>query len=142
MTTVATVSEYIETQAAAVQPRLRELRAIIRAAAPQATEVISYGMPTYKFGGRTVHFGAAKRHCALYGSAIDLFTNELRDFKTLKGTVQFPLDRPIPEKLVHNLVTAKLFDRLGQSANGRSAGARRSGRGAIVHGSSSAMVHG
>ena len=103
MTPIVTVDEYIATQAAAAQPRLRELRAIIRAAAPQATEVISYGMPTYKVGGRRVHFGAAKGHCALYGSAIDQFTNELRDFKTLKGTVQFPLDRPIPEELVRNL---------------------------------------
>ena len=110
MTTIVTVDEYIGTQAAEAQPRLRELRAIIRAAAPQATEVISYGMPTYKLGGRRVHFGAARRHCALYGSAIDLFANELRDFKTLKGTVQFPLDRPIPEQLVGKLVIAKLFD--------------------------------
>lgn len=110
MTTIVTVDDYIGTQAAEAQPRLRELRAIIRAAAPQATEVISYGMPTYKLGGRRVQFGAAKRHCALYGSAIDRFTTELHDFKTLKGTVQFPLDRPIPEKLVRNLVIAKLFD--------------------------------
>ncbi|MDQ6671732.1 MAG: DUF1801 domain-containing protein [Chloroflexota bacterium] len=110
MTTIVTVDDYIVTQTAEAQPRLRELRAIIRAAVPQATEVISYGMPTYKLGGRRVHFGAAKRHCALYGSATDLFTNELRDFKTLKGTVQFPLNRPIPEKLVRNLVIAKLFD--------------------------------
>ena len=93
MTTIVTVDDYIRTQTAEAQPRLREPRAIIRAAAPQATEVISYGMPTYKLDGRRVHFGAAKRHCALYGSAIDVFTNELRDFKTLKGTVQFPVDR-------------------------------------------------
>jgi len=110
MATIVTVDDYIGTQAAEAQPRLRELRAIIRAAVPQATEVISNGMPTYELGGRSVHFGAAQRHCALYGSAIDRFTNELRDFKTLKGTVQFPLDRPIPEKLVCNLVIAKLLD--------------------------------
>ena len=110
MTTIVTVDDYIGAQPALAQPRLRELRAIIRAAAPQATEVISYGMPTYELGGRRVHFGAARRHCALYGSAIDLFTNELRDFKTLNGTVQFPLDRPIPETLVRNLVIAKLCD--------------------------------
>jgi len=110
MTTIATVDAYIETQAAAAQPRLRELRAIIRAAVPQATEVISYGMPTYRLGGRRVHFGAAKHHCALYGSATDLFADELRGFKTLKGTVHFALDRPIPEKLVAGLVRAKLLD--------------------------------
>ena len=79
MTTIVTVDEYIGTQAGEAQPRLRELRAIIRAAEPQAIEVISYGMPMYKLDGRRVHFGAAKRHCALYGSAIDRFTNDLRD---------------------------------------------------------------
>jgi uncharacterized protein YdhG (YjbR/CyaY superfamily) len=107
-TIVPTVDAYIDAQAAEIQPRLRELRSIIRAAVAQATEVISYGMPTYKLGGRSVHFGAARRHCALYGSAIDQFADELRGFKTLKGTVQFPLDRPIPEDLVRKLVLAKL----------------------------------
>jgi len=111
MPSFSSVDEYIAAQSVEMQARLRELRAIIRQVVPDATEVISYDMPTYKLGGRRVQFGAAKRHCALYGSAIDRFTNELRDFKTLKGTVQFPLDRPIPENLVRNLVAAKLFDK-------------------------------
>jgi uncharacterized protein YdhG (YjbR/CyaY superfamily) len=89
---------------------LRELRAIIREAAPEATETISYGMPTYAQAGRRVHFAAAKRHCALYGSAVDAFADELRGygFRTLKGTVQLPLDRPLPRELVRKLVQAKL----------------------------------
>ena len=111
MQSFSSVDEYIAAQSVEMQARLRELRAIIRQVVPDATEVISYDMPTYKLGGRRVQFGAAKRHCALYGSAIDRFTNELRDFKTLKGTVQFPLDRPIPETLVRKLVIAKLFDK-------------------------------
>ena len=111
MPSFSSVDEYISAQPVETQARLRELRAIIRQVVPDATEVISYDMPTYKLGGRRVQFGAAKRHCALYGSAIDRFTNELRDFKTLKGTVQFPLDRPIPANLVRNLVAAKLFDK-------------------------------
>jgi uncharacterized protein YdhG (YjbR/CyaY superfamily) len=110
MTTIATVDDYIAAQTPEAQARLRELRAIVRGAVPQATEVISYGMPTYRLGKRRVHFAAAKRHCALYGSAIDLFANELRNFKTLKGTIQFPLDQPIPEDLVRKLVVAKLLD--------------------------------
>jgi uncharacterized protein YdhG (YjbR/CyaY superfamily) len=65
-------------------------------------------MPTYKVEGRRVHFAAAQHHCALYGSAMDLFADELHDYKTLKGTVQFPLDSPIPEDLVRKLVVAKL----------------------------------
>jgi uncharacterized protein YdhG (YjbR/CyaY superfamily) len=65
-------------------------------------------MPTYRLGGRRVHFAAAKRHCSLYGAAIDLVADELGDLKTLIGTVQFPLDRPIPEDLVRRMVVGKL----------------------------------
>ena len=108
MTTIATVDEYIAAQKPEAQARLLELRATIRAAVPQATEVMSYGMPTYRLSGRRVHFAAAKRHCALYGAAIDRVSHELGDLKTLKGTVQFPLDRPIPEDLVRKLVVGKL----------------------------------
>ncbi|MGI9148250.1 MAG: iron chaperone [Chloroflexota bacterium] len=104
----ATVDDYIAAQPAPVQPRLRELRRIIRAAVPEATEVISYGIPTYKFGGGMVSFGAAKRHCALYGSAMAAFPEELRGYDTSKGTVRFPLDQPIPDELVRKLVMAKV----------------------------------
>ena len=107
MPTFATVDDYIAAQSADAQPSLRELRAIIRAAVPEAAEVISYGMPTYKFQTGSVYFGAAKRHCSLYGSALDAFPEELRGFYTSKGTVRFPLDQPIPQELVHKLVTAK-----------------------------------
>jgi uncharacterized protein YdhG (YjbR/CyaY superfamily) len=108
VSTFATVDDYIAAQPAAAQPRLRELRAIVRAAVPQAAEVIAYGIPTYKFSGGMVSFGAAKRHCALYGSAMDAFTEELRAYGTSKGTVRFPLDQPIPADLVHRLVMAKV----------------------------------
>ena|SRR5438094_893205 len=107
MASLATVDEYIDAQPAAVQSRLRELRAIIRAAVPDAVEVISYGIPTYKLRRRMVSFGAWKGHCALYGGAMDAAGEELCGFKTAKGTVQFPLDQPIPEKLVRKLVVAK-----------------------------------
>jgi len=107
MPTFATVDEYIAAQSAEVQPRLRELREIFRAALPEATEVISYGLPTYKFGAGFVYFGAAKRHCAIYGSSTVALAEELRGFRQAKGTVRFPLDQPIPEDLVHKLVMAK-----------------------------------
>jgi uncharacterized protein YdhG (YjbR/CyaY superfamily) len=105
----ATVDDYIAAQSAQTQPRLHELRAIIRAAVPDAAEVIAYDIPTYKFRGAMVSFGAAKRHCALYGSAMDAFPDELRGFETSKGTVRFPLDRPIPADLVRSLVVTKLI---------------------------------
>src|SRR5262245_49640271 len=100
MSTATTVDAYIAGQSLEAQPRLRELRAIIRAAVPEATEFISYGMPTYRQSGRRVFFSAANRHCALYGAPIDLLSNDLRAYKTLKGTIQFPTSSPYPRRLV------------------------------------------
>jgi uncharacterized protein YdhG (YjbR/CyaY superfamily) len=105
--TFATVDEYIAAQPAEAQARLRELRGIIRETVPGASESISYGMPTFALGGRRVHIAAAKRHCALYGAALDAFPDELRGYKTLRGTVQFPLDQPVPRDLVRKLVAAR-----------------------------------
>jgi uncharacterized protein YdhG (YjbR/CyaY superfamily) len=102
------VQAYIDAQPIPAQPRLRELRAIVRAAVPEAEEVIRYGMPTYRLQGRSVHFGAAARHCALYGGAMAGCADQLVGYKTSRGTVQFPLDRPIPEALVTCLVVGKL----------------------------------
>ncbi|MBV9357527.1 MAG: DUF1801 domain-containing protein [Chloroflexi bacterium] len=113
----ATVDDYIGAQPADAQPRLRELRAIVREALPDSAEGISYGMPTYRFGpgASYVSFGAGKHHCALYGSAVDQFPDELRDYKTSKGTVRFSLDRPIPAELVRKLVLAKVATRTGDA---------------------------
>jgi uncharacterized protein YdhG (YjbR/CyaY superfamily) len=113
----ATVDDYIAAQPAEVQPRLRELRNVLRSTLPDAAEVISYGMPTYRFGrgASYLSFGAAKHHCALYGSAVDQFPDELRDYRTSKGTVRFSLDRPIPTELVRKLVLAKVAARTGDA---------------------------
>jgi uncharacterized protein YdhG (YjbR/CyaY superfamily) len=108
----STVDEYIANQPAQVQSRLRELRSIIHSAVPNAEEVISYGLPTFKLEGRIVSIGAAKHHCALYGTPMDLFAEDLRGFRTLKGTVQFPLDQPVPEALVRKLVLAKFNSKI------------------------------
>ena len=108
MQTANTVDEYIAAQAPQVQPRLREMRDIVRGVLPQASEVISYGMPTYRFPGGSVHFGAARNHCALYGTAMDDYSDELRGYDTSKGTLRFPLDKPIPRELVEKLVLGKV----------------------------------
>jgi uncharacterized protein YdhG (YjbR/CyaY superfamily) len=100
----ATVDEYIAAQSEAARPRLRELRSIIHDVVPAATESISYGMPAYKLGASAVYFAAAKRHCALYGVPLA----EVRGYKTSKGTLQLPLDQPVPAELVRELVLAKL----------------------------------
>jgi uncharacterized protein YdhG (YjbR/CyaY superfamily) len=114
VSTFANVDDYIAAQSAPAQPRLRELRAIIRAAVPEAVEVISYGMPTYRFRVGAVYFGAAKRHCALYGAALHAFVDELRGFEvSKKGTLRFPLDQPIPADLVHRLVVATVAEKEG-----------------------------
>jgi uncharacterized protein YdhG (YjbR/CyaY superfamily) len=108
MTNPTTVDEYILAQSEQARPRLHELRSVIHEAVPEAAECISYGMPGYKLAGRGVYFAAAKHHCALYGVPLDEFATELRGYKTSKGTVQFPLDQPIPAGLVRGLVIAKL----------------------------------
>jgi uncharacterized protein YdhG (YjbR/CyaY superfamily) len=108
VTRATSIDDYIAAQAPQVQARLRELRAIIRDAVPEAAEIISYGMPGYKLDGRLVSIGAARAHCALYGTPQDLFADELRPYKQGRGTVRFPLDRPVPEALVRKLVLAKL----------------------------------
>jgi uncharacterized protein YdhG (YjbR/CyaY superfamily) len=107
-TSPASVDEYIAAQPAEAQPRLRELRAVIRAAVPEAAEIISYGMPTYTVPAGRVYFGAARRHCALYGTPQAEFEADLRGYDTSRGTVRFRLDRPIPEDLVRKLVLARL----------------------------------
>ena len=111
MPTFTSVDEYIAAQSAEAQPRLRELRAIFRAALPEAAEVISYGLPTYKFDAGFVYFGAAKRHCAIYGSSTVALADELRGFRQSKGTLRFPLDQPIPAELVRNLIVATVAEK-------------------------------
>jgi uncharacterized protein YdhG (YjbR/CyaY superfamily) len=94
--------------------RLKELRAAIRAAVPvDATETISYGIPAFRGKRVLVWFAAFSNHCSLFpGSGVlEDFKDELKGFTTSKGTIQFPLDRPIPAALVKRLVKA----RIGQS---------------------------
>jgi uncharacterized protein YdhG (YjbR/CyaY superfamily) len=106
--TFATIDEYISAQPALVQTRLGELRAAVLMAMPEANQVISYGIPTFKARGTMVSIGAAKRHCALYGAALHAYPDELKGYSTSKGTVRFPLDQPIPQDLVRKLVEARV----------------------------------
>jgi len=108
MQTFDNVDDYIAGQSAEARPRLRELRAAIRDAVPDAVEVISYGMPTYRLQRPVVYFGAARHHCALYGAPLADFADELQGYEVsgTKGTLRFPLDRPIPSDLVRRLAIA------------------------------------
>jgi uncharacterized protein YdhG (YjbR/CyaY superfamily) len=101
------MDEYIAKFPKNVRDVLEELRRVIRESAPEAEEAISYGMPTFKLNGNLVHFAAWKNHVGFYpggSSAIEAFKKELSPFKQSKGTVQFPIDKPIPFDLVKKIV--------------------------------------
>lgn len=85
-----------------VKHLLEELRNTIRKAAPEAEECISYGMPAFRQNGILVYFAGYKNHIGFYptGSGIAAFQNEITDYKTSKGTIQFPLDNPLPVDLI------------------------------------------
>jgi uncharacterized protein YdhG (YjbR/CyaY superfamily) len=101
-----TIDEYIAGFPPDVQERLRQMRAVIHAAAPEATEAISYQMPTFRLNGNLVHFAAFKNHIGFYPApqGIEAFQEELSKYKGAKGSVQFPLDQPIPFELVTRIV--------------------------------------
>jgi uncharacterized protein YdhG (YjbR/CyaY superfamily) len=103
-----TTDEYIAKFPKNVRDVLEELRRVIKDSAPEADEAISYGMPAFKLNGKNlVFFAAWKNHVGFYPggpSAIEAFKKELSPFKQAKGTVQFPLDKPIPFDLVKKIV--------------------------------------
>ena len=110
-TAPATIDAYLASLSEDKRAALQALREVIRAAAPDAEECISYQMPAFKLNGMLVGFAAARNHCALYawnGSAVGLFADELKDFDTSKGTIRFTPDKPLPETLVRRLVEMKV----------------------------------
>ena len=96
------VEEYIAPFPPEKQAVLKEARKVVRAAAPNAVEKISWGMPTYHLGENLVHFAMQKNHLGFYPSpgAIEAFSKKLEGYKTTKGGVQFPLSKPIPYDLM------------------------------------------
>ena len=108
------IDAYIEKFPADVQSILNEIRAIIREIAPDADEVISYGMPTYKQKGVLVHFAAYERHIGFYPtpSGIEAFRDRLAPFKPSKGAIKFPLDKAVPYDLIAEIVRFRLEENL------------------------------
>jgi uncharacterized protein YdhG (YjbR/CyaY superfamily) len=101
-----TVDQYIAAFSGDVKKRMQQLRKTIKAAAPKAEEVISYQMPGYKYLGMLVYFAAYKNHIGFYPGAGGVleFYKELSSFKSAKGSVQFPHDRPIPFEVISKIV--------------------------------------
>jgi uncharacterized protein YdhG (YjbR/CyaY superfamily) len=103
---VKTIDEYVTSFPEDVQAVLQEIRRTIRECAPKAEETISYRIPTFKLHGNLVHFAAFKDHIGFFptSSARAAFPEELSKYKGGKGTIQFPLDEPIPYELIRKIV--------------------------------------
>src|SRR3989344_5951791 len=104
---IKTVDEYISFFPVSTASKLRKIRQIINQEAPEAEEIISYQMPAVKLRGRIlVYFAAFKNHIGFFptSSGVKAFNKELTDYKTSKGTIQFPFDEEIPLNLVRRIV--------------------------------------
>ena len=110
-----TIDDYIATFPKEVQKGLEKLRRTIGKAVPQATEVISYGMPAFKFHGILVYFAAHKKHYGMYlpsSSAFKIFKKELAPYHVSKATLQFPYGKRIPLGLVRDMMKIKARENL------------------------------
>ena len=116
----ATVDEYIKRCPPKVQTLLRQVRRTIKATAPEAEEVISYAIPGYKYHGMLIFFAAFRDHISVYPAPREhaAFKKELAVYKGGKGTVQFPLDAPIPLDLVKRITRFRMQENL-EKANAK-----------------------
>jgi uncharacterized protein YdhG (YjbR/CyaY superfamily) len=108
------VDEYLARVPEPARSTLRKVQAVIRSVAPAETaEIISYGIPTFKYIGPLVGFAAFSDHCSLFpmnSSLIEAFKDELKSFDTSKGTIRFALDKPLPAALLKKLVKASIAE--------------------------------
>jgi len=113
-TLINSIDEYIGTFPQEIQTLLEQVRATIRQAAPEAEEAIKYAMPTFVLNGNLVHFAAFKNHIGFYPvpSGIEAFKKELSVYKGAKGSVQFPLDQPMPLELISKIVKFRMNENL------------------------------
>ena len=114
---INSIEDYISNCHPDVQERLRQLRAVIKATAPEATEKISWKMPTFVLYGNLVFFAAFKKHIGFYPlpSGIEAFKDELSVYKSSKGSVQFPLNKPLPFELISRMVRARVDENTRQA---------------------------
>jgi len=108
------IDAYISGYPESIRKLLQEIRDTIKKAAPQAEEVISYGMPAFRQSGMLVWFAAFKNHIGFYPipSGIEAFKDELSAFKGTKGSIHFPLDKPLPVDLISRIVSFRLTENM------------------------------
>jgi uncharacterized protein YdhG (YjbR/CyaY superfamily) len=113
------IQEYLARVPEPGRSTLTKVRAVIRSVVPaETTEVISYGIPTFKYKRGLVAFAAFKDHCSFFpmgSSVLDAFKEELKGFRVSKGTLHFPLDRPLPAALVKKIVRARIAQNEGNA---------------------------
>jgi uncharacterized protein YdhG (YjbR/CyaY superfamily) len=111
------IDEYIAAYPADVQELLQTMRTTIQTAAPDATEAITYAIPTFKLNGNLVHFGGYKNHIGFYPApmGIEAFKEETAQYETGKGTLQFPLDKPLPLDLITRIVKFRVDKNLAKT---------------------------
>jgi uncharacterized protein YdhG (YjbR/CyaY superfamily) len=118
MKQVTSVDEYLEALPEGDRAALERLRKIVKAAAPEAVETISYRMPTFKYHGPLVSFAAFKNHLSFFAmgrSAMDAFSKELQSYDTTKGSIHFTADRPLPAALIKRIVKKRIEENLHSS---------------------------
>ena len=120
MTKPKNFDEYIVTFPAETQNILKQLRETIKKAAPEADEVISYGMPSFKQNGRLLYFVAFKNHIGFYPmmTGIEAFKTKLSAYKWAKGSIQFPHHKPLPLELITRIVKFRVNENLEKSKKG------------------------
>ena len=116
--TANSIDEYIAEFPPETQTVLQELRALIKASAPDATETISYAIPTFDLHGHLVHFAGYQKHVGFYptGSGVEAFKEELKPYKSGKGSVQFPLGQPLPTDLIRRIVELRVEETTGKAS--------------------------
>ncbi|MGI6105709.1 MAG: DUF1905 domain-containing protein [Raoultibacter sp.] len=109
-----TIDEYIARYPKEIQERMEKLRAVILACSSDISEKISWGMATFVLNGNLVHFAGEKKHIGFHPapSAIESFCDQLKEYKTSKGTVQFPYDKPMPYELIRKMVEFRVLEQM------------------------------
>ena len=116
-----TITEYINAAPQSARKNLREMRACVRTGAPGATESLKWGMPAFSYRRILVMFGAFKNHIGFYptAAAVKAFTKDLSNFATAKGSIQFPLEKPLPLPLIRRITAFRVRESIERGGKWR-----------------------